>query len=88
MWRDRLLVRAVIRDGLTALGCLLLIFNGSAFLLASVFGFGEGWKVWAMPLTGAALWLIAVRMVQVRISRELRIRRAGHRRAPWSGLRR
>ena len=83
-----MLIRAFIRDGLTVVGCLLLTFNGSAFLLASAFGFGEGWKVWAMPLTGVALWLIAVRMVQVRIGRELRIRRAGHRRAAWSVLRR
>lgn len=79
-----MLIRAILRDGLTALGCLLLIFNGSAFLLASAYGFGEGWKVWAMPLTGAALWLLALRMLQVRIGRELRIRRAGHRRSAWA----
>lgn len=77
-----------MRDGLTVLGCLLLTFNGSAFLLSSVFGFGEGWKAWALPVTGVALWLLAIRMVQVRVGRELRIRRAGHRRAAWSNRRR
>ncbi|HEY0599791.1 hypothetical protein [Brevundimonas sp.] len=74
-----------MRDGLTVLGFLLLTFTGSAFLLASAFGYGEGWKVWAMPVTGAVLWLLAVRMVQVRVNRELRIRRARHRRSAWAG---
>ena len=77
--------KAIFRDGLTALGCLLLTFNGSAFLLASVLGLGEGWKVWTMPVTGVVLWLLAIRMVQVRVGRELRIRRAGHRRKAWAG---
>lgn len=83
-----MLIGAIIRDGLTALGCLLLIFNGSALLLASVSGFGEGWKVWAIPVAGVALWLLAIRLAQVRIGRELRIRSAGHRRAAWSHRRR
>ena len=44
-------VRAAARDGFTSLGCLLLLFNGSLALLASAYGFGEGWKAWAMPIT-------------------------------------
>ena len=83
-----MLAKAIIREGLTAVGCLLLVFNGSVQLLASESGFGEGWKVWAMPVIGVLLWALAVRMIQVRVSRELRIRRAGHRRAAWAGRRR
>lgn len=78
-------LRAAARDGFTSLGCLLLLFNGSLALLAAAYGFGEGWKAWAMPMTGAAMLLMAARMVQVRIYREMRLRRAGHLRASWGG---
>ena len=76
--------RAVLRDGLIAAGCLLLVLHGSLMLLAAAFGYADGWKAWAMPLTGVAFYLLAARMVQVRVGRERRIRRAGHRRAAWS----
>ena len=83
-----MLIGAIVRDGLTAVGSLLLAFNGSALLLAWVSDFGEGWKVWGLPVTAVALWLLALRMVQVRVGQELRIRRAGHRRAAWANRRR
>ena len=78
-------LRAAARDGLMLLGCLLLLFNGSLALLASVYGFAEGWKAWAMPVTGAVMLLVATRMVYLRIHREIRIRRAGHLRVSWGG---
>lgn len=77
-------VRAVVRDGLTLAGCLLLVINGGLFTVAGVLGYGAGWKAWAMPVTGVVMLILAARMAQVRLAQEKRIRRAGHTRRAWA----
>lgn len=77
-------VRAVVRDGLTLAGCLLLLIHGSLLAVAGVLGYGEGWKAWAMPVTGIAMVTLAARMAQVRLAREFHIKRAGHSRRAWT----
>jgi hypothetical protein len=77
-------VRAVVRDGLTLAGCLLLLINGGLYAAAGLLGYGAGWKAWAMPVTGLVMILLAARMIQVRLAREGRIRKAGHTRRAWT----